>query len=348
VRGGDIVSFAIAVENKGSSLEGAFDIIIRDVVPDIFQIPTNGLNLQIYYGNGSGPIATEIDGVVKSSNCSGGGSSDPCGPDGKANTPDDIFGKGIKLVDPVGSGVCQAYSPNLGNNVILLTYDLLVKHDLDPGTFTNTGRIENYSSREGGSGQGSTGSDVWSQKVEDTAETSWITSSNMPSTGFAPGQFTLLPGQPADLRYQELANSWLEISSLGLKLPVMAVPMTKAGWDVTWLSNQAGYLQGTTPLGDVGNTVLAAHIYLADGSPGPFINLDQLAWGQTLVLHHDGYRYLYEVRQNRRVLPNDLSIFHEDGYAWLTLLTCKGYSEYQQTYLYRIAVRAVLLKVQKE
>jgi LPXTG-site transpeptidase (sortase) family protein len=348
VRGGDIVSFAIAIENKGSSLEGAFDLVIRDAIPGIFQIPTGGLNLQIYYGNGSGPINTEVDGVVKTGDCGGGGFGDPCGPDGQANTPDDIFGNGIKLVDPVGSGVCQAYNPNLGNNVILLTYDLQVKPNLKPGTYTNTARISNYSGYEGGSGHVSSGDTVWNYLVADTAETAWITSGGIASAGFAPRRISHLPDQPANLQYQDMTGTWLEIPSLKLKLPVMAVPMTRAGWDLDWLSNQAGYLQGTTPPGALGNTALAAHVYLADGQPGPFIDLRQMSWGQSVILHHDGYRYLYEVRQNQRVLPSDLSVFDEDGYAWLTLLTCQDYSETSHTYLYRTAVRAVLLKVEKE
>ncbi len=148
VDAGDIVTFAITLENSGTSLKGAFDIILRDSIPDIYQIPgtVEGLNLQVYYGNGTGPISFNGLGAA----CTGVWPGDPCGPDGLANTADDLFGNGIELVDPVGQGVCQAHDPNLGNNVILITYDLQIQPGVSPGTYTNTEVLTNYASYEGG------------------------------------------------------------------------------------------------------------------------------------------------------------------------------------------------------
>ncbi|MGC1377498.1 MAG: hypothetical protein WA821_14795, partial [Anaerolineales bacterium] len=166
VRPGDIVSFAIVIENKGSSLAGAFDITVQDTLPEIYAIPPGGPNLQIYYGDGAGPIAIE----------SGG----------------DLFGQGIKLVDPVGQGVCQAYNPNLGNNVILITYDLRVKGNIQTGTYVNTGRISHYSGHKGGANY---------LTVKDTAITSWIRAKTLASTGFAPRRVTVLPAQPLQAAY---------------------------------------------------------------------------------------------------------------------------------------------------
>ncbi len=170
----------------------------------------------------------------------------------------------------------------------------------------------------------------------------------LPSTGFAPNRITKLPQQPAEKAYTNLGQMWLEIPALGLNLPITGVPLTQDGWDLTWLSNQAGYLTGTTFPGQVGTTGLTAHVTLADGTPGPFRNLDKLHWGNTVILHAEGYRYTYEVREMRTVLPRDFSVFKQDGYTWLTLLTCKGYVPWLDTYNYRYAVRAVLLKVEYE
>ena len=136
VDAGDTVSFAITIENTGSSLNGAFDIALRDDLPALFQIPAGGPNLQVYYGNGSGPI--DYTGL-------GGG------PDGFDDTPDDLFGDGIQLTDPVGAGVCQAHDPNLGNNIILVTFDLQVRDDVPPGSvIDNTSSLDNYAGSEGG------------------------------------------------------------------------------------------------------------------------------------------------------------------------------------------------------
>ncbi len=343
----NIVSFAIVVENKGSSLAGAFDIVISDVMPEIYAIPATGLNLQIYYGDGTGPIDVEVDGVVTQAGCVGGWPGNPCGPDKLANTPDDIFGSGIKLVDPVGEGVCSAYNPNLGNNVILITYDLQVQDNLKPGTYTNTGKNSRYAGHENGTNHVKSNL-VWNLHTTDTAKASWIRATKLANTGFAPNRITSLPAQPANLTYTAMPNLWLELPALDVKSPIIGIPNITDGWDLTWLSDQVGFLQGTTPPTAVGNTVLTAHVYLADGSPGPFIDLDKLRWGETIILHADGYRYIYQVRSNRLVSPTNLTVFREDGYAWLTLITCKTYSKYSQSYLYRVAVRAVLLSVEPE
>jgi LPXTG-site transpeptidase (sortase) family protein len=171
---------------------------------------------------------------------------------------------------------------------------------------------------------------------------------SLPVTGFAPNTVTRLPKQPASLRYADMPGMWLEIPNLGLTLPLTGVPLTTSGWDLTWLSDQAGYLEGTTFPGQVGNTGITAHVTLADGTNGPFANLHKLYWGNQVILHADGYRYTYEVRSSRDVIPSDVTIFKSDGYTWLTLLTCKDYSASQKVYSYRLVVRAVLLKVEAD
>jgi LPXTG-site transpeptidase (sortase) family protein len=170
----------------------------------------------------------------------------------------------------------------------------------------------------------------------------------LPVTGFAPQMVTALPARPASLQYTAMNGMWLEIPDLGLSLPIAGVPLASTGWDLTWLSNEAGYLEGTTYPGQVGTTGITGHVYLADGTPGPFINLHRLYWGSQVILHADGYRYTYEVRTNRVVSPSDMTVFNQDGYTWLTLLTCKDYSQSQNAYIYRVAVRAVLMKVQAD
>ena len=137
VDAGDVVTFAILVENTGSSLRGAFDIVLRDDLPAQFEIPSTapGLNLQVHYGDRSGPIGyTGLGG----------------GPDGLPNTADDLFGNGIELIDPVGQGVCSAHDPNLGNNIILVTFDLQLRDTVTPGTIVNTESLVHYAGSEGG------------------------------------------------------------------------------------------------------------------------------------------------------------------------------------------------------
>ena len=149
VDAGDTVTYAIVIQNTGSNLDGAFNIELKDTIPAGLDVPSSapGMNLQIYYGDGSGPIAWK----TLAGTCTGG-PNDPCGPDHTYNTPDDLFGAGVELVDPTnGLGVCQTHNPNNNNDVILITYDLQVRSDIIAGQqLINTGSILHYSSQEGG------------------------------------------------------------------------------------------------------------------------------------------------------------------------------------------------------
>jgi len=94
----------------------------------------------------------------------------------------------------------------------------------------------------------------------------------LPKTGFAPGRVTTVSAQPKEKEYRQMDTLTLEIPSLGVNLPVVGISITDQGWDLTWLSNQAGWLDGTL----MGNTGITAHTFLADGTPSPFVNLGSL------------------------------------------------------------------------
>jgi LPXTG-site transpeptidase (sortase) family protein len=170
----------------------------------------------------------------------------------------------------------------------------------------------------------------------------------IPVTGFASNRVTVLPEQPAEASYRSLGNLWLEVPKLGVKIPIVGVPLNNNQWDLSWLGNQAGYLEGTAFPTWKGNSAITAHVYTADGKPGPFALLKTLAWGDEVVIHAFGQRYVYQVRDNQRVLPTDMTVFRHEENPWVTLLTCQGYDQATGKYLYRIAVRAVLVRVEPE
>ena len=169
---------------------------------------------------------------------------------------------------------------------------------------------------------------------------------NIPVTGFAPGVITKLPTQPLDEAYSTPKDLWLEIPRLGVQVSIVGIPKGKGTWDVSWLWNQAGYLDGTAYPTATGNSVLTAHVYLANGKPGPFVNLGNLVWGDQIIIHNAGKQYIYEVQTVAQVKPDDVSAMlkHKDA-AWVTLVTCKGYNQTTGEYQYRILVSAVLVKV---
>ncbi len=167
----------------------------------------------------------------------------------------------------------------------------------------------------------------------------------LPATGFAPGMVTLLPAQPMAKAFSDTGMQ-LEIPALDSTQSVVGVP--GPDWDVSWLGNQIGYLQGTAFPTWNGNSVLTGHVTDTNGNPGPFANLGSLAWGDQLIIHAWGQDYIYEVRSvNLWTSPNatDTLSQHED-LPWLTLITCHGYDEKTNTYRWRTVVRAVLIEVQ--
>jgi len=183
----------------------------------------------------------------------------------------------------------------------------------------------------------------------------------LPATGFAPGVVTALGEQPADAgaEYFDLAGAnmgrtyrevhpifALEIPSLGLEMPIVGVPLTGQGWDVSWLGESAGYLEGTAYPTWTGNTAITAHVWDADNNPGPFADLHTLQHGDQIIIHAWGQAHVYEVRTLTEVRPDDLRALPHSDYDMLTLITCLGYDESSGEYGWRLAVRAVLINIE--
>ncbi|RPI93025.1 MAG: sortase [Chloroflexi bacterium] len=59
-------------------------------------------------------------------------------------------------------------------------------------------------------------------------------------------------------------------------------------------------------------------------------------------------KYIFEVRENVVVEPDDTSVLKHETKSWLTLITCKEYDEKTDTYRKRVAIRAVLVSAAGE
>jgi len=170
------------------------------------------------------------------------------------------------------------------------------------------------------------------------------TSANLPATGFAKDVKTFLEPQPSNLKYSA-TDLFLEIPSLRVKIPITGVPKKNETWNISWLADQAGWLEGSAFPSWSGNSVLTSHVYLASGLPGPFVNLNKLKYGDKIVIYAYGQKYIFEVQTNSVVTANDSSVMKHEEKSWLTLVTCKDYDENTKTYKNRVVVRAVLVKV---
>jgi LPXTG-site transpeptidase (sortase) family protein len=167
----------------------------------------------------------------------------------------------------------------------------------------------------------------------------------LPDTGFAPGVVSPLPVQPPEESYTLLDDLTLSIPKLGVRVPIVGVPQSDSSWNVDWLWNQAGWLNGTAFPTWTGNSVITGHVYLPSGLPGPFVNLYNLSFNDTVIVAFGGRQYIYKVRSVLLVRPGDLSILRHETLSWLTLITCRSYSESSDSYRWRVAVRSVLMEV---
>ncbi len=168
----------------------------------------------------------------------------------------------------------------------------------------------------------------------------------LPKTGFRHGTVTSLPKQPLSQAYTKTELT-LEIPKLGLETPIVGVPQNETGWDVTWLNDSAGWLNGTAFPTWNGNTVLTGHVWNSFNQPGVFSRINTLAYGDQVQIHAWGLTYTYEVRESLLVTEKNVAtVLRPEEYDWLTLLTCEFYNPFTGDYLFRRAVKAVLIDIQ--
>jgi len=229
------------------------------------------------------------------------------------------------------------------DNTVTIRFRVSINIPLPPGVdqVANQGIVSGYNFPDA-----PTDDPVTGEQDDPTLTLLTVTPLELPATGFAPGRMARLPTQPRGSQYSMLGDLWIEIPVLGVQMRIVGIPLKEDGWDITWLWDQAGYLVGTAFPTWPGNTAITGHVYLADGTPGPFISLGKLSWGEGIIIHAFGQRYIYNVRRIRLVRPDDLSILQHETYDWLTLLTCRGYDEADNTYRWRWVVQAVLVRVE--
>jgi LPXTG-site transpeptidase (sortase) family protein len=173
---------------------------------------------------------------------------------------------------------------------------------------------------------------------------------SLPDTGFAPNRITSLSAQPSNIAYMKLDDIWMEIPALNVKANIVGVPKLNNTWDVDWLGNDTGWLNGTAFPSWDGNSVITGHVYNASGLPGPFANLKSLKYGDQIIIHLYGGQYIFEIRKTLLVRPGttDYALQHLEDNSFLTLITCQGYNEKNNSYRFRRIVRAVLIEVRDE
>jgi LPXTG-site transpeptidase (sortase) family protein len=165
----------------------------------------------------------------------------------------------------------------------------------------------------------------------------------LPETGFPQGRVSAL--DTATVNYAA-TDMQLVIPSLNVETDIVSVPAINGAWDVSWLGDQAGLLEGSAFPTWPGNAVLTGHVWDSYDQPGVFAGLHTLEYGDRVEIRAWGQTYVYEVRETELVSALDLSVMDAtDDYSWITLITCEGYDAVSGEYWYRRAVSAVLVDV---
>ena len=255
---------------------------------------------------------------------------------------------GGRISDDVLIAINSAvYDNNSGDGPYVATLNINRAKPLTPGDYRlfvcGTTSIEDLANNKLNNGASDTRIDFTVSQVLAGSNAS------LPATGFPMGRMTAIPSQPADKTYASYSDLRLEIPKLTVSTSIVGVPLSKEGWDVTWLGRDAGWLNGTAFPTWTGNSVITGHVWDAYNQPGIFYDLKKLGYGDLIKVHAFGQVYKYEVRQSNRIAPNAISaaLQHEEK-AWLTLITCEDYKVLFKMYNYRRIVRAVLMDIQTE
>lgn len=222
------------------------------------------------------------------------------------------------------------------------------------GSYTNTIESGNLTSREGATnhdattdtlvltgGSSSSGGGNDGGRKKTTSPGQVVSGFLIPVTGFAPDTLTYL--DEAKRPGYDATGIRIQIPVLQVNTAIVGVQIKDGNWDISWLQNQVGWLNGTAYPTRRGNSVLTAHVLNPDGKAGTFSRLKYLGTGELIYIYNSGYRYAYMVTSIQTVEADDSSVLKHLDEPSLTLITCDRYDEETGTYLQRVAVRAKLV-----
>lgn len=168
---------------------------------------------------------------------------------------------------------------------------------------------------------------------------------------FGSSTLTTSPVSTAEVMPDETSNLTLErriyFPNADTFGQIVSVRQVAGGWDVSSLQDLVGHLEGTSWLGDVGNTVLAGHFEDELGRPGPFRYLYVAQVGDRIMIQEgvDSPLQVYEVREVFSTSPDDLEVLRHTQSPRLTLITCDSWNPNRETYEDRLVVVAELIGI---
>jgi LPXTG-site transpeptidase (sortase) family protein len=135
------------------------------------------------------------------------------------------------------------------------------------------------------------------------------------------------------------------IPRLQVDTVVKYVPYDGQTWLIGGLKQEVAWMGDSSWPGLGGNTALAGHVDLFDGSDGPFRYLSDLQPGDEVILYTEQNMYFYRVREQVVVGDDEMSVINDNGKPELTLITCTGWDDDLRVYLQRLVVFSDLVEI---
>jgi LPXTG-site transpeptidase (sortase) family protein len=133
------------------------------------------------------------------------------------------------------------------------------------------------------------------------------------------------------------------IPALALDTVVKYVPFSELTWLIAGLRQEIAWMGDTSWPGLGGNTGLAGHVTLRDGSDGPFRYLEELEAGDEIKLYTEENEYTYRVSENTVVKDTNFNVMEGTENSRITLITCTDWNNQASMYLKRLVVYADLV-----
>jgi LPXTG-site transpeptidase (sortase) family protein len=147
----------------------------------------------------------------------------------------------------------------------------------------------------------------------------------LPRTGFSAVRPQKLNAVPKDLKYEPL-EMILEIPSLDVLSEIVEVPVLDNEYQVTWLGDSVGLLEGSA-LPGTGTSILAAHNHLNNTEIGPFALLSTMEEGERIFIRDkNNDLQIFIVYANVKVSETDFEAVDQIAEAFgntLIMITCE-------------------------
>ncbi len=147
----------------------------------------------------------------------------------------------------------------------------------------------------------------------------------LPETGFSAVRPQVITEKPMDLNYKPLGWT-IQIPELSMQTEIVHIPTVNGKYEVTWLGDAAGLLEGSALPGE-GRAVIAGHNHLNTMEAGPFAMLRQMEINNRIfILKPSGELSAFVVYANEKIAEDDAAGLERIANAYpdsLTLITCE-------------------------